>query len=63
MDPKCGHAKVKLHMFNYLQQLSSGNLIFVKHWEKNKNLSTLLNKGKPMIDYEDFLLSFQFLKI
>jgi hypothetical protein len=41
MDPKCGHAKVKLRMLNYLQQLYSSNLIFVKQWEKNENLSNL----------------------
>jgi hypothetical protein len=33
--------KMKLQMFNYLQQLPSSNLILVEQWKRNKNLSNL----------------------
>ncbi len=36
-----GMHKMKLHMFNYLQQLSSNNFILVRQWKTNENLSNL----------------------
>jgi hypothetical protein len=41
MDPKCGHAKMKLFMLNCQQQLFSNNLILVKQWKTSKSLFNL----------------------
>jgi hypothetical protein len=69
MDPKCGHAKnesayARLSTRTIFQQLDLGQAM------ENKRklvqftfIFCLLNKGKPMTDYEYFKPLFEFLKL
>jgi hypothetical protein len=65
MDMKCAHAKIWFSMLQWNMYLLLTNYNLVLHLKINQSIQfasmfLLLNKGKPLIDYDSFKSLFDF---